>query len=182
MLLFIVTIGVTVGFGQNPVAVDAQDEYEADSQNPFGRLNPNAPPETQQFGFLIGSFECKDKILNPATGTWFDMKAIRGAQYVLNGHAIQDKNYNNIIVSTNIRIYDPVKREWIVSYFKAPFGIGVWKGNFKDGRFEGFKDEENPDSVLTFYDISEKGYSWKGELLKDGKRSLFWEFSCTRKN
>ena len=144
-------------------------------------MNPKAAPETKQFEFLLGSFECKDRVLNPANGKWFDMRAIRGAEYVLNGHAIQDKNYNNIIVSTNIRIYDPVSKEWIVSYFKAPFGVGVWKGNFKDGKFEGFKDAENVDSVLSFFDISENCYSWKGERLNEGKRSLFWEFTCTRK-
>lgn len=177
----IFAIGFSSAFAQKPVAVEVQDDYEASAQHPFGRINPDAAPETKQFGFLIGSFECKDRVLNPADGKWFDMPAIRRAEYVLNGYAIQDKNYNNIIVSTNIRIFDPGNKEWVVSYFKAPFGTGVWKGKFKNGVFEGFKDAENPDSVLSFFDISENGYSWKGERLTDGKRVLFWEFSCKRK-
>lgn len=179
LLLFISALPLVLG--QLPVAVELQDDYEASPQHPYGRLNPDAPPETKQFGFLIGSFECKDRVLNPADGKWFDMNAVRRAEYVLNGHAIQDKNYNNIIVSTNIRIYDAINKEWIVSYFKTPFGTGVWKGNFKDGKPELIKGDNKDGSRLSFFDISENGYSWKGEYLKEGKVIPFWEFSCKRK-
>ena len=109
-------------YAQKPVAVDVQDDYEASMQYPFGRLNPNAPPETKQFAFIVGSFSCKDRLLNPASGKWFEMNTIRRAEYALNGNAIQDKNYTNVTVTTNLRIYDPVNKEWVVSFFKAPFG------------------------------------------------------------
>ncbi len=181
VLLFVVLILFKSGYGQTPVAVEVQDDYEASSQHPYGRLNPDAPPETKQFAFLIGSFSCKDRVLNPADGKWYDMNAIRRAEFVLNGHAIQDRNYTNILTSTNIRIYDPQNKEWIVSYFKAPFGTGVWKGNFAEGRFELFQGDEKNGSRLSFFDISENEYSWRGETLKDGKASLFWEFTCKRK-
>lgn len=184
VVAFLVVVFATVSFtlGQAPKALESQDDYEANAAHPFGRMNPDAAPETKQFAFLIGSFSCKDRVLNPADGKWYDMNAIRRAEYILNGHAIQDKNYNNIVTSSNIRIYDSSAKEWIVSYFKAPFGIGVWRGNFADGRFELLQGDEKSGSRLSFFDISDDGYSWKGERLNEGKASSFWEFTCKRKN
>ncbi len=181
IIAILITIFVPLSFRQTSVPVDQQDDYEASPQNPFGRLNPDAPVETKQFAFLIGAFECNDRLLNPANGKWFDMKAIRRAEFVLNGYGIQDKNYTNILTSTNIRIYDPANKEWVVSYFKAPFGVGVWKGQFSNGRFELLQGDTKSGSRLSFFDISSTGYSWKGESLNDGTARVFWEFTCTKK-
>ncbi|MDH3494243.1 MAG: hypothetical protein OEM82_11885 [Acidobacteriota bacterium] len=181
ILLLIAAFGVTGVPGQSPKPLDGQDDYEANAAYPFGRLNPEAPPETKQFSFIVGVFDCKDRILNPADGKWYDMTAVRRAEYVLNGHAIQDKNYTNILTSTNIRIFDPVNKHWVVSYFKAPFGVGVWKGAFSDSRVELTQGDEKNGSRLSFFDYSEEGYNWKGESVKEGKASPFWEFRCTRR-
>ena len=181
IIIFVIALAVHTAFSQSPKPLASQDDYEANSAYPFGRLNPEAPSETKQFSFIVGVFDCKDRILNPANGQWFDMNAVRRAEYVLNGHAIQDKNYNNVLVSTNIRIFDPQKKEWIVSYFKAPFGVGVWKGKFSGNKVELFQGNEKSGSRLSFFNYSEKGYNWKGETLKDGKSSVFWEFRCTRR-
>jgi hypothetical protein len=180
MILTLILVSCTALNGQAPVDVDTQDLYESSPQHPFGRMNPDAPPETKQFEFIVGTFTCKDRIMNPADGKWYDIKSIRRAEYILNGHAIQDKNYTNITVASNIRIYDPVKKEWVVSYFKVPFGIGVWRGVFKDGKPEVIQGDEKGGSRLSFFNISKEGYSWKGERLKEGKASLFWEFTCRR--
>ena len=178
MAFLVLGIGMSINTAQVPKPLDSQDDYEADSAYPFGRLNPEAPPETTQFHFIVGVFDCDDRILNPADGKWYDMKAVRRAEYVLNGHAIQDRNYTNVLVSTNIRMFDSGKKEWVVSYFKAPFGIGVWKGKFSESKVELLKGDESNGSRLSFLDFSEHGYSWKREGLKDGRASPFWEFRC----
>ena len=122
--LILIFLFAIASFAQGLAPLDAQDDYEANDSQPFGKLNPDAPKETKQFDFMIGDFDCVDQIRNPRDGKFATLKARRGAEYVLNGHAIQDKNYTQILTSTNIRMFDPSKKEWVVSYFKAPFRYG----------------------------------------------------------
>lgn len=180
-LFFIIASLFTCVSAQTVKSVDSQYDYEANETNPFGKQNPAAPAETKQFDFMIGSFECVDKIRNPADGKFYTLKARRGAEFVLNGYAIQDKNYTQLQTSTNIRMFDPAKKEWVVSYFKAPFGIGVWRGKFDEKGVSLWKGDEKSGSKLSFFDIKPDEYSWKAEGFKDGKSTMTWQFTCKRR-
>ena len=103
MLVFSIgCINATAQGGPKPNAkpFKISSEFEPNHAYPFGRLNPKAPPETAQFAFMIGEFDCDDRIKNPANGKWFEYKAIRRAAYILNGYAIHDQNWTPLLNST----------------------------------------------------------------------------------
>ncbi|NNE99827.1 MAG: hypothetical protein HKN25_12470 [Pyrinomonadaceae bacterium] len=157
-------------------------EYEASPAYPFGRLNPNAPIETKQLEFLIGEFDCEDKIFSPRNKKWFRMDTVRKAEYVLNGYAIQDKNWTSLSSTSNIRAFDPKTKQWHITYFRTlPYSSAVWKGG-KEGENMVFQlEKEKTTSRLTFFDIGQDGYSWKAENVTGGKAVMNWIFKCERR-
>ena len=163
-------------------AFSIQNSYETSTAYPFGRLNPKAPPETKQFSFMIGEFDCDDRIQNPQTKQWFKFRAHRRAAYILNGYAIHDQNWTPILNSTNIRSFNPKTKEWEVTYFKYPgYYTGIWKGTKEGDNIVVRQGTGTAESRLTFFDNSAKGYSWKAERMVDGKPKINWEFTCKRR-
>ncbi|MFZ1701246.1 MAG: hypothetical protein WBO10_14885 [Pyrinomonadaceae bacterium] len=157
-------------------------DHEASPAYPFGRLNPNAPPETKQFEFLIGEFDCDDRILNPQNGKWFDMKVLRRGAYVLDGHAIQDQNWLPLFNTSNLRVFDAKDKKWKVTYFKAPpYQTGVWEGGIEGKDIVLRQTTGKTESRLSFFDIGPDIYSWKAETVTDGKAALGWQFTCKRR-
>ena len=156
-------------------------EYEANPAYPFGRLNPKAPIETKQLAFMIGEFNCEDKIYSPQNKKWFKFKAIRKAEYVLNGHAIQDKNWTPLLNSSNIRAYDAKTKQWHITYFKTPYSSAVWKGGKEGSNMVFSQINAKNTSRLTFFDIKKDSYSWKAENVTDGKAVMNWQFTCKRR-
>ena len=163
-------------------APQIQMDYEASPAFPFGRLNPKAPPETKQFDFMIGEFDCNDRIINPANKKWFKFKAVRRAAYILNGYAIHDQNWTPILNSTNIRSFNPKAKVWEVTYFKYPrYFTGVWKGGMEGDKMVVHQGSSAKGSRLSFFDINKDGYSWKSERMVEGKPTINWEFICKRR-
>lgn len=174
--------GTTATGSVPPAAPVISTEYEASPAYPFGRLNPAAPPETAEFSFIIGEFDCADRIRNPQTGKWFEMRVLRRAAFVLNGHAIQDQNWLPIFNTSNFRSYDAKEKKWKVTYFKMPeYQTGVWEGTRQGENIVLRQGSDKKGSRLTFFDIKDDQYSWKGESLTNGKVTLFWEFTCRRR-
>ena len=95
----------------NPV--DAIEIYDPSPAHPFGRPHPNAPPELQQFAFMLGEFDCVDE-LRQLDGSWRKTDAIWNAHYFLNGHGIQDVYWNDTFATTNIRLFDKGRGKWFV--------------------------------------------------------------------
>ena len=52
--------------------------------------NPKAPPETAQFDFLVGDWECVIKTMKPDGSGYHARGATWRAEYILDGWAIQD--------------------------------------------------------------------------------------------
>lgn len=162
--------------------------YEPSPAFPFGRLNPEAPPETAQFAFMVGEFDCVDQILNPADGSWQTFKAIWNASYFLNGYGIQDKYWSAQVVTSNIRVFDRKKKKWVVTYFKKPdYASGVWEGEKEDDKLVMRQEIKSPDgkstgaSRLTFYDISDEGFAWIAEAVFGDQARPSWKSSCKRR-
>ena len=174
---------VLIVFSINIMAQTGIDTtYEPSKEHPFGRLNPNAPTETKEFSFLIGKFECNDRIFNPADGKWYQFGAIWTGKYFLNGQAIQDNYWSPAFSASNIRVFDPRTKTWLVSFYRMPgfANSPSWKGKKEGDTMVMRKGNEKNGSRLKFSQISKDGFEWRGENLKDGKASLFWTSSCKR--
>jgi len=152
----------------------------------FGGMNPEAPQETMQFEFLIGDFDCHDK-LRQNDGSWTQSRSRWRAEYVLNGYAILDQYWNEQYAGISIRIFDPAKAKWRVLFSGAPPSfVGEWLGQkTDDNRMIMIQERSLPDgrrafSRLTFYDIGRLGFEWRGELVTDDMAQPNWEISCRR--
>ncbi len=106
--------------------VSLPPDYEPSPVYPFGRLNPDAPPETAQFSFIVGEFDCVDEIINPQDGKWVTIAAIWNAKYFLNGQGIIDQYWSPQFSTSNIRIFEGKEKKWKVTFFRMPgYGHGV---------------------------------------------------------
>lgn len=87
-----------------------------------GTMNPQAPPETMQFGRFAGEWDATQVRRNP-DGTWSDEKihALWRWQFILDGNAIQDdwiklEEGDRAVVGTNIRIFNPEEEQWQMAW------------------------------------------------------------------
>lgn len=161
-------------------------EYNPSQEHPFGRKNPAAPDELEQFAFMIGHFDCKDRI-RQADGSWLEFPATWHGYYFLNGHGIIDRYWNGRFATANTRVFDPSSKTWKVTFFKMPgYSSGVWEGAKEEDKLVMKRENTRPDgtkvvSRLTFYDISEEGYEWKGEQVTGESAVTTWTSSCKRR-
>lgn len=158
-------------------------ENEPSPSYPYGRLNREAPPETKQFAFMIGEFDCVDK--RPGKdGKWVESKVVWNSSYFLNGAGIQDKFWSPSTVASGTRIFNKNKGKWIVDYFqtKPRYFAGTWEGKKEgDKMIMRLKQGEN-ENRLTFHNITKDGFDWIGEsVTKDGKANPFWIITCQRR-
>lgn len=145
----------------------------------FGRLNPAAPPETAQFAFLVGQWDCGVHTMNPDGKTFRDSTATWTGYFILDGWAIQDDWVTgapdgNEFHGTNIRSFNPRTRTWDNRWL--PSGSLQWTyfeakqvgetmvmigGNGRDARGQ-YLDRN------TFYDIQPDSWKWRKDRSWDG--------------
>ncbi len=172
----------------------ADSQYEPNDLQPRGSYNPAAPRELKQFDFMVNVCDCKSVNRNP-DGSWQDSVAmVWMAKYILNGTGIQDFSWKEGgLASSSVRQYDTTSQQWVVTYFSFP-GVttapGVWLGAWDEESQKMVlkKEQKAPNgmegnSVLTFYDISEKGFKWEGKWIStDGQFTWpFWRIECQRR-
>lgn len=170
----------------------ADSQYEPNDLQPLGSYNPTAPEEVKQFDFLVNMCDCKSVNRNP-DGSWQDtLDLVWMAKYTLNGTAIQDYTWREgAFAATSMRQYDTTSNQWAVTYFSFP-GVstqpGTWLGtwNEEEQRMVLSQPQQAPNgmegnSVLTFFDISDKGFNWEGKWVKDdgSVEWPFWRIYCT---
>lgn len=173
--------------------VSAQFKYDESKKHPFGKYNPKAPKQVQDYKELIGLSKCKSTSRNPDQ-TWAKpVKMTWEWKYIMNGMAVQDLTLKEDEKhSGSIRQYDVKAQEWNVHYYSTGATVSplqTWKGKRKDGKIVLYKKQNAPNgakgfSRLTFYDISQKGYKWIGEWV-DEKETIsfpFWKIDCTKMN
>lgn len=168
---------------------DGELVYEPGASYPFGRVNPDAPAELAQFAFMIGKNDCTEERLDSTTGEWRVGTRTWDAYYYLNGHAIRDAGRSGTATNGNIRIFDPASSQWHVTYFSTPvYGTGTWVGGVVEDRIELEQPQKAPgteiDGInrLTFFDIGESEFKWKGEWVSlDGSTVFnYWRISCQK--
>ena len=158
-------------------------ENEPSPSHPYGRLNPAAAPETAEFSFMIGEFDCDDKILDPK-GKWAERKVVWNSTYFLNGSGIQDRLWSDPTVATGTRIFNKQEGKWIVNYFQTfpSYFAGVWEGKKEGDKMIMRAPRGENESRLTFHNIKDDGFDWIGETVtKDGKATAFWIITCKRR-
>lgn len=189
-LLTLLTLTPTPALsGQNGDPPD--DRYEPSAEYPYGRPNPDAHPELEQFAFIVGRFECTDR-RRQSQDEWTEEPKIWLGRYYLNGHAIRDDTWRATGSTSNIRVYDPEAQEWVITYFTSG-GAAVppmWRGGKEGGELSFRQPSTSPQGVegtsrLTFSDIQEDSFEWEGAfVVGEGSPEefvyTFWTSSCRR--
>ena len=133
----------------------------------FGRLNPDAPSQTVEFGQFVGKWDCK--IWNrQADDSWVENNAVWVWNYVLNGMAVQDYWYGATGLGTNVRIFDPAldkwQNVWIENVQKTMGGLWDAKMN-EDGAIEMYDDTGT--WKITFFNILDRSFDWKWDFKQE---------------
>ncbi len=175
-------------------ALPAQGElfYEATTTHPFGKPNPEAGAAIEDWKKMIGTCHCTSVQRNQ-NGTWQDTIEMDWTfRYILNGTAVQDISLKEgSLYATSIRQFHQDSNEWVVTFFSYPnvsLSPGTWRGG-RDGDDIVLKRPHTTGSglqgvsQLTFYDITDEGYRWKGVWIKDDGTVTwpFWSIDCRRK-
>ena len=160
-----------------PDLVDVDNRFAPSPAHPFGRPNPDAPPELAQFAFFIGEFDCVDTMRQP-DGKRVSFPAIWNARYFLNGFGIQDQYWTPRFFTSNIRIFDPESEMWKVTFFRMPgYQSSRWEGK-KVGDEIQIRNEGRTDGpALTFHNIGADGFDWHS-----GGEDPGWASTCKRRH
>ncbi len=147
----------------------------------FGKLNPEAPPETAQFAFMVGEWDCKTRFMKPDGSGYGEGRAKWTAYFILDGWALQDEWISSLpnggkAHGTNIRSFNPETRQWDNrwlssgnlqwKYFSAE-KVGdtmVMTGEGRDGRGP-FVDRN------VFYEITADHWKWRKDRSWDGGKT-----------
>lgn len=148
----------------------------------LGHLSPDAPPETQQFGQLVGSWAIADESLQP-DGTWAEGPGADWIwRYILDGHAIQDDWISPPIdraagrtqrqFGTNIRIYNPASQSWDMAWTSTTDQhITSFSAKAVNNEIIMQGEWNGRDSRITFYNITTNTFEWKLEIRGDNAGS-----------
>jgi len=167
-------------------------KYDVSTKNPFGSPNPEAPEQVLDFQPMMGLNDCYSQRRN-ADGTWQDStKMVWEFRYILNGSAVQDLTYHEGgFYATSIRQYNADSANWVVSYNSTgPVSNTppVWIGGKTDDQIVLRVAQKAPNGLdgfsrLTFFDISDRSFNWKGEWVNIGETFSypFWNIWCTKR-
>ena len=158
-------------------------------------LNPTAPTGTGDFDLLIGTCDCKSVSRNP-DGTWQDSLRMEWQfKYIMNGTAVQDEVWReNNLMAGSIRQFNADSSKWYVSYYTSatvPSSLPAWGGaKDQEGNIVLYQDQKAPNgadgySRLTFHNISENSFDWKGEWVSTSDESIIYPFrtiSCSKRH
>jgi hypothetical protein len=152
------------------------------AQSDYGTLNPAAPPETAQYSFIIGKWDCKTKFLTQS-GEYSEGHATWTGSYILDGWAIQDlwasDRENGTYYGLNIRSFNPKEGKWDNRW--------IAQGNLQ---WKYFQSEMVDDTMVmtggegtdqrgdfvdrnTFYEITEDSWRWRKDRSWDGGETWF---------
>lgn len=179
-----------------PVMIWGQTSYndfEPNTQHPFGKPNPKAPTQITDWAELIGESECKSISRNP-DGTWADtLDMIWRFKYIMNGWAVQDETLKADGKNAgSIRQYNADSAAWYVHYYSSGYAAPVlpaWKGNInEEGEINLYKEQQAPNGMEGFYkisftEISEKGFNWLGQWVNPDESIIYptWKIYCRKR-
>ena len=167
--------------------------YGPSNDNPFGRLNPNAPKEVADYAPLIGICDCVSTTRNPDQSWGTPQKMTWTFKYIMNGMAVQDESYKEDGGhSGSIRQFIADSSKWYVHWFsnnKPSTVLPTWKGGKRGDSIVLYNKQKAPNGLdgfyrLTFSAISEKGFNWIGEWVDTSETFSFptWKIECVKQN
>ena len=136
-----------------------------------------------QFGRYLGDWDIADEGLQQDGKTWAPGNGARwNFTCVGNGIAVQDFWMPNGAegspppgVGTNLRIYDPEKEQWEVTWTatRAPGQTHIRAKQEADGSvmMHYVSPEQNPPRRIIFFPPTEEGWNWVMELSFDNEKS-----------
>lgn len=161
----------------------------------LGAQHPDAPPETSQFGQLVGIWRADQEILT-RNGEWAAQpSAIWIWKYILGGYATQDLWYQNKAnlpaylgisgrdyLLTGIRVFDPGKNRWQIGWASNAAGKtpGNTAGSFDAQMVNGELIMSGPPikaeqgevlQRVIFSEFSSDRFKWRSEFSQDGGRT-----------
>lgn len=154
-----------------------------------GHLNPDAPPETAQFGRLAGIWDVDMKIRQD-DGSWPEkgFPAEWRFRYTLDGWAIQDdwlapppdrplEEGGRRQLGTNLRIYDPTAKHWDVAWIsntQQQLSTFEAEAEGDDGIVMTGLHASGKPSRTTFFDMTDDSFEWRLELQGLGDDPEAW--------
>ncbi len=189
-LIGMIFLFISCDFGKNKTGLDKNiqlyNQYDPSKFDKYGKLNPAAPKASSQFSFMIGQFRCQDSLL--VNGEWKTSIATWETHYILNGYGIRDVYRNENYAGESIRIYNTSKNKWEVYFFGMPGEhTGLWEGEKIGNKMVMKQNRTGPNgehlqSRLTFYDIKDHAFRWKGEVwnLDENTAIVNWKIDANR--
>ncbi|MBX2845701.1 MAG: hypothetical protein KTR13_05740 [Saprospiraceae bacterium] len=155
-------------------------------------LSERSTGNESAFDPLLGTCLCSSERRNPA-GDWQpDQDLIWTWEEIMNGKGIQDKfQLADGNTGGSIRQYNEGADKWYVHYYAsgAPTPtLKAWEGGLNDaGEIVLYSAQQLPSGEhgfikLTFFNISDAGYEWKGEMVNKDESLVqpFWRITCKR--
>ncbi len=166
--------------------------FEPAISNPYGQPHPDAPEQIKDFHPMIGTCDCRSLQRNPDQSWQDTTDMVWTFKYILNGTAVQDLTWHEKFYATSIRQVQPDSGVWVVTYNSSNFvsmSSKPWIGK-KEGTDIVLKQPQKAPngmdgtSRLTFTDINEKGFNWRGEWVNEEQGIVFpfWLIWCKKRD
>ncbi|WP_394747889.1 hypothetical protein [Spongiimicrobium salis] len=158
----------------------------------YKKSSENTLKQLMIYDNLIGDCSCKSLRRGPQ-GQWQDTVDLKWKwSYIMDGKGVKDEGWYISNTKkhhfTSIRVYDTLHQHWYVSYFTPDLQSKpeTWIGGIQGTHIVLKKDQETPQglmqSILTFSNISEKGFHWEGKIVNAEKKINypFWKIWCLK--
>lgn len=175
LMIFIFLVTTFLFFyGCNTMQKDSQQKFD------YGKLDPDAPKETIEFGQFVGTWKAEQTIIGKE-GSWNGKKtkALWRWYYILEGQAVQDDwiSIDSLnqrkAVGTNIRIYNPDEKRWYLAWIdKTNRRLATFTATSDSGQI--VMDGTNAQGRHihnVFYNIKKDTFDWNQEWTFDEGKS-----------
>jgi len=165
--------------------------YVPEPDSPIGARNPDAPPGTGQYDFLIGDWDIRVSLFRDGQAP-LNYAARWHNHWVVNGYAVMQEWRGPYSTGMELRSYDETDDVWHGRniYFPSP---GAWYDNTAKWNDDEMvvttirKDASGAESITreVYFDISASNFSIRTEISTDGGRSWQrgrYELVATRVN
>ena len=157
-------------------------------------LHPDAPPNTRQFGRMVGVWACIESTLDPRTGEVVaEAPALWAWRYVADGFGVEDFWYQSEdwygfsrvlgrgLSLRQLRVFDLARDRWRVAMINSTGGetpgqvFRTFSAREEAGEIIMTFDEppESPERRLVFSDVTEDRFSWRAEVRPEGVDGWF---------
>lgn len=167
------------------------NDHGPTAEHPYGRQHPDAPPETDQYAFMLGVFQCELEYREFRNGEWVPNQKGRAtwrASWVLDGYAILDEFTDEWgSRALNLRIFDSEAGHWKIHWAAMEVPAGdILDARRVDGRMVMEAERKTPGGYeylqrVAFEPQGPDRYRWTSEIIYgDGNSAVMDEIECVR--